>query len=527
MGCRVVVKKPSPKVKKKRKFLIKTSGPYKIQIPTWDQDLSDKLWLPVESNCKRAELTTTTERIMSNSWFSVIKRSTDPIIQPNITSSLQECYQLDDNREVIPIFEPVDPKKPVDVFRIKRYRLNLSKRNKTIWMDWFHKCRYLYNRCVSWYYAHQTILNDYMNDLNKSPKSTWTFKVNKMSQYLLQLLRTNLVTSTTADQEVLRITSGVAYNVRYGVVGDFVTAYKTRLKLGKPFVMHYNKRKWQHSIPIRAKDIKHEGGDEVTFGNKTISSLWCYVNLFGGKTRNNLCCKKEIGSVGHDSNLIWDGRDLFELHVPYIIKPPPFKEITGLACAIDPGTTPFQAVYGSDGVAYSIGNETLDDQVLKAQRLRNISGRYKRNTRRNLLKKAARIEQKIQYKIGDIHHKLAKFLTIKYDTIIIPNFKVKQMTSDDTRLSSATNRKLYRWGHYAFRSLLITKGVKHGCKVFVGTEEYTSKTCGNCFNIDWGLKGNKVYSCSECGLVFDRDINAARNILMLNWNRFQYSTRVA
>ena len=36
-----------------------------------------------------------------------------------------------------------------------------------------------------------------------------------------------------------------------------------------------------------------------------------------------------------------------------------------------------------------------------------------------------------------------------------------------------------------------------------------------CKNIKQDLKGEKIYNCSECNLVIDRDINAAINIYLL------------
>ena len=37
----------------------------------------------------------------------------------------------------------------------------------------------------------------------------------------------------------------------------------------------------------------------------------------------------------------------------------------------------------------------------------------------------------------------------------------------------------------------------------------SSKTCCKCKNIKQDLKGDKIYNCSECNLIIDRNINAA------------------
>jgi transposase len=47
------------------------------------------------------------------------------------------------------------------------------------------------------------------------------------------------------------------------------------------------------------------------------------------------------------------------------------------------------------------------------------------------------------------------------------------------------------------------------------TEEYTSKTCGRCGELN-NVGKSEIYRCSKCLLVIDRDINGARNILIKN-----------
>ena len=47
--------------------------------------------------------------------------------------------------------------------------------------------------------------------------------------------------------------------------------------------------------------------------------------------------------------------------------------------------------------------------------------------------------------------------------------------------------------------------------------EPTSKTCSRCYSIKDNLElKDRIYECPECGLVIDRDINAALNILRVS-----------
>src|SRR5262249_17521274 len=74
------------------------------------------------------------------------------------------------------------------------------------------------------------------------------------------------------------------------------------------------------------------------------------------------------------------------------------------------------------------------------------------------------------------------------------------------------------WSHYRFRQHLLHKAREYPwCRVIVCTEEYTSKTCGCCGEINRGLGGSKTFRCPNprCASELDRDINATRNILLL------------
>ena len=47
-------------------------------------------------------------------------------------------------------------------------------------------------------------------------------------------------------------------------------------------------------------------------------------------------------------------------------------------------------------------------------------------------------------------------------------------------------------------------------------ECYTSKTCTRCGEINNKLRSKSIFKCPNCDLSINRDINGARNIMMLN-----------
>jgi putative transposase len=53
-----------------------------------------------------------------------------------------------------------------------------------------------------------------------------------------------------------------------------------------------------------------------------------------------------------------------------------------------------------------------------------------------------------------------------------------------------------------------------GSRILRGSEAYTSKQCGRCGTLNDKLAGSEVFKCSACDAVADRDVHAARNILL-------------
>jgi len=52
--------------------------------------------------------------------------------------------------------------------------------------------------------------------------------------------------------------------------------------------------------------------------------------------------------------------------------------------------------------------------------------------------------------------------------------------------------------------------------------------CSGCGNIKKDLKlSDRIYHCDICGLILDRDVNAASNIKRLGTNRLGESIRIA
>jgi putative transposase len=70
-----------------------------------------------------------------------------------------------------------------------------------------------------------------------------------------------------------------------------------------------------------------------------------------------------------------------------------------------------------------------------------------------------------------------------------------------------------------FRQLLAYKAIEAGCEIVAVKPAYTSQTCSGCGCLVPKKLSVRTHHCPDCGLILDRDINAARNILSAGTRR--------
>ena len=107
----------------------------------------------------------------------------------------------------------------------------------------------------------------------------------------------------------------------------------------------------------------------------------------------------------------------------------------------------------------------------------------------------------------DWREKITTQLVLRYAQINIDDFGFEGAKNLDV------NRALYRVGCYAFKTRLQEKAAEAGCQVnFVERFTPTSRTCSACGAVQKLALKERTYKCPHCGLVMDRDANAAKNI---------------
>ena len=122
------------------------------------------------------------------------------------------------------------------------------------------------------------------------------------------------------------------------------------------------------------------------------------------------------------------------------------------------------------------------------------------------------------YKIRNIRlnwrRKLSKFIATRYKKICVDKYSIP--TKDlYTHLPKVVSKKLNSFnrlhGMYLFSESLIHACYKYKTKYYK-SPEYTTRTCCRCGYINDKLPLSERYlTCTDCGLVIDRDVNASKN----------------
>ena len=147
-------------------------------------------------------------------------------------------------------------------------------------------------------------------------------------------------------------------------------------------------------------------------------------------------------------------------------------------------------------------------RLKKAQR--NLSRKRKgSNRRRKARTRVARLHARVADLRRDLLDKTTTMLARAYADIGIEDLNVAGMVRNH-RLARSVEDAAFA----EFRRQLEYKTARTGARLHVIDRWHpSSKTCSNCGTVKAKLSlSERVYHCEECGLVIDRDLNAAINI---------------
>lgn len=189
------------------------------------------------------------------------------------------------------------------------------------------------------------------------------------------------------------------------------------------------------------------------------------------------------------------------------------EQHTGPAVGIEMGIT--HALALSDGATFE-SPKHLQQSLAKLRRLQRKVARRKKGSkrRRKAIRQLAKQQEHIANQRRDWWHKVTRQLVDTYGTIVLEDLTLNFMLQNGNLARSAHDVSLGM-----FRELLAYKAIGAGCGIVEVKPAYTSQACSGCGCIVPKKLSVRTHHCPDCGLIIDRDINAARNILSAGTRR--------
>ena len=374
------------------------------------------------------------------------------------------------------------------ILRARRMKVTpLSKESDDKLRQWIGTTRWVYNQCVAYSREH----------------SEWA---SMTSTDKLRALRDNIANLQTIDDNKWFVESQVPYDVYDEGIRDFQKAWS--LNMAKVKKAKVNGKAFKFSIGFRSKQKALRETIKVQSKHWGRGAQKFLVSDF--KSREGPIPKTVDSAV-----TITLTRVGWYFSFPSKATVETSQYTPHEVVALDPGVRTFMTGYFSDGMVIEWGDGDMRRVyalLRRADQLHSKIDKGKQKYRRPWL----RLLLKIRYKIDEIHRKFATFLCRMVKRILLPKFDTSRMVKRAKRnISSKTARSMMNWAHYRFRETLKAKVALYSrCVLYICDEHYTSKTCGSCGHIHKDLGKNKIFMCPKCAYTADRDINAARNILL-------------
>jgi putative transposase len=487
--------------------------------PFWNEstkEMSTKLWWQIETDSVDLDMSSSNlslKKGTAKSWFSVQIQRKKQIQEQNYQKTfspssmflwqrIMECDQLkieQEEKEKKSKKRKLNPKEPkekkkkkekIPAGKAKKIRIYPNEEQKTTLLKWIGTTRWTYNRCLD------AIQKENTKCIEKD-------------------IRAVCINNSNFEETDKKWVLDTPYDIRDEAMRDFLKAkkeQKNRQKKGKRVKsMKYRSRKDKtQSIVIHSKHYGHKRG--------------FYSKIFN----NNMLSSEPLpDKINYDSRLIVSnlGEFFFCIPLPLEIRcenqAPIIKEWNEGVISLDPGVRTFMTGYDPSGTIVELGKYDIGRiyrlcHIMDKLHSRWSSKETKHKKRHKLKKVASRIRKKIRNLIDDCHKVIIKTLCQNYRIVLLPKFETSQMIRKGQRkISSKAARAMCTWSHYRFRKRFAEKTREFPwCKLVICDEHYTSKTCGRCGELNHKLGGSKTFHCEKCGIVIDRDINGARNILL-------------
>jgi putative transposase len=167
----------------------------------------------------------------------------------------------------------------------------------------------------------------------------------------------------------------------------------------------------------------------------------------------------------------------------------------------------------SDGMRIE-NPHALQRDMHKIKRLHRVVSRRQKGSanREKAVKQLARAHLRVANVRKNALHQVTSRLARTKSAVVLEDLNVSGMVQNHHLAQAITDV-----GFYEFRRQMIYKSQWYGCQVILADPFFpSSKRCSQCGHIQATLDlSNRVYICDHCGLMIDRDLNAAINLEQL------------
>jgi putative transposase len=321
--------------------------------------------------------------------------------------------------------------------------------------------------------------------LNRQARAT-NFVWNYCNDRQKDALRFGRPWLTGFDLNKLTTGSSKELGLHSGTVNAVCEQYaKSRSQKKRPYLRYRGKRSlgW---VPIKGRELKREG-DAFRFAGNTF-------RVFNSRPRPE-------GKIRDGTCFSRDARGNWFLNIVVDIPVDPANARTSVrGVGIDLGLKDFATLSTGEKIEAQRIYRGAEQALAAAQRARKK-------------RRVNAIHAQVANRRRDFHHKLSNRIVREFDVVAVGNVNAAGLA----RTSMA--KSVLDAGWSSFRHMLKYKSIATGAWYAEVDERFTSQTCSNCGALPDsrpdGIAGLGVreWACSDCGVVHDRDLNAAKNIL--------------
>ncbi|MFP3606900.1 RNA-guided endonuclease InsQ/TnpB family protein [Paraburkholderia sp. SIMBA_053] len=321
-------------------------------------------------------------------------------------------------------------------------------------------------------------LNGLLNKQSRTVIYVWNF----CNDTQMHALRWGKKWPSGFDLNVLTTGSSKELGIHSGTVNATCQQYaKSRSQHRRPYLRHRG-RKCLGWVPLKGRDLKRKG-EAFRFARNTF-------RVFSSRPLPE-------GKIKDGTNFAQDSRGNWFLNIVIEVADVPARPIRS-GVGIYLGLRDFTTLSSGEKLPNDRFGRVAAGKLAKAQRAR----KHKRHI--------AKLHAKVPNARSDFQHKLALELVRRFDYIAVGN--VSAATLARTRMA----KSVYDASWSSFRDKLRYKAIAHGATFEEVNESGSTQTCSSCGSKDSstrpkGIAGLRIreWACSCCGVVHDRDVNAA------------------